>query len=310
VREHYGVAMRKGEPRMLQAVNEALDRIMDDGRYARIYRKWIGEPLPAGTVAELHKIRGEGTTMRAAKAGGSAISIRWDVLRRTWPLMVRGAGMTLWLTFLTLVIGTPLGLIVALARLSALPPLRWVAMVYVEVLRGTPMLVLIFVVYYVLPAIHVNFPPLQSAVIALSLNAAAYISEIFRAGIESIDTGQMEAARSLGMDYPAAMRWVILPQTIRRVLPPLTNEGVALLKDTSLVSLIGMTELTRVGSEQAAETGAPVTAFLAVAGVYLLMTIPLTYATRRLEIWMQPVRRPGRAAKQARLAAAASDRAG
>src|SRR5207248_3558592 len=118
---------------------------------------------------------------------------------------------------------------------------------------------------------------------ALSLNAAAYISEIFRAGIESIDSGQMEAARSLGMDYTGAMRWVILPQTLRRVLPPLTNEAVALLKDTSLISVIGLAELTRVGREQASNSGSPVTMLLAVAVFYLALTLPLTYLVRCLE---------------------------
>jgi His/Glu/Gln/Arg/opine family amino acid ABC transporter permease subunit len=292
--EHYGVVMRLGEPRLLAAVNEALDRIMADGRYARIYRKWIGEPLPAGSIDELHRIRAEGTSMGAASKTGSAFSIRWDVLGKTVPLMARGARMTLLLTLLTLVFGTPLGLIFALMRLSSVRPLRWLSIVYVEVVRGTPMLILIFVVYYVMPAVHISLPQFQSAVIALSLNAAAYISEILRAGIESIDSGQMEAARALGMDYRAAMRWVILPQTIRRVLPPMTNEGVALLKDSSLVSLIGMTELARVGSEQAAETGSPITIYLGVALFYLAMTLPLTYAVHLLERRYQPVSRPGR----------------
>ena len=160
---------------------------------------------------------------------------------------------------------------------------------YVELVRGTPLLMQIYFLYFVLPALHVSLNPLLSGVVALSLNAAAYISEIFRAGIESIDVGQMEAARALGLDYRAAMRWIILPQTMRRVLPPLTNEAVALLKDSSLVSVVGVTELMRQGKEIAANTGSATTLYLGVAALYLAMTLPLTWLVRRLEQRWQPV---------------------
>ena len=122
----------------------------------------------------------------------------------------------MWLTLLTLIFGVSFGLIVALCRLSTFAPLRILATVYVEIVRGTPLLMQIYVIYFVLPAFHISVDSFVAGVMALSFNAAAYISEIFRAGIESIDTGQMEAARSLGMDYSGAMRWIILPQTLRR----------------------------------------------------------------------------------------------
>ena len=133
---------------------------------------------------------------------------------------------------------------------------------------------------------------MPTAVVALSLNAAAYIAEIFRAGIESIDAGQSEAARALGMDYWGAMRYVILPQTLRRVLPPLTNEAIALLKDSSLVSIVALAELTRKGTELATNAGSPTTIYLAVALLYLSMTLPLTFLVRRLEAKWQPISRP------------------
>jgi His/Glu/Gln/Arg/opine family amino acid ABC transporter permease subunit len=291
VRENYGVVARKGEPELLEAVNAALDRIMADGRYARIYQRWIGEPLPPAALPELDRLRGEGSPVTGGTSG-SALSIRWGLLRSALPLLLRGALMTLAITFLTLLIGAPAGLLIALARLSGFRPLSLAATVYVEVIRGTPLLMQIFVVYFVLPAVGLSLPQLVAAVAALSLNAAAYISEIFRGGIESIDAGQMEAARSLGMDYRGAMRWVILPQTVRRVLPPLTNEAVALLKDSSLISIIGLAELTRVGREQASNSGSPVTIVLAVALLYLAMTLPLTHLVRLLEAKWQPVSRP------------------
>lgn len=291
VHENYGIPLRRGEPGLLGAVNAALDRIVTDGRYSRIYQRWIGEPLPAGYLEELEKVRPEGTAL-TERGAGSAFTIRWGLLRSALPLLLRGAVMTLEITALTLLIGIPAGLMVALARLSAFRPLSMLATTYVEVIRGTPLLVQIFFIYFGLPAIGVQLDPLVSAVTAMSLNAAAYIAEIFRAGIQSIDSGQMEAARSLGMDYARAMCWVILPQTLRRILPPLTNEAVALLKDTSLISIIGLAELTRVGREQASNSGSPVTILLAVALLYLLMTLPLTALVRTLEWKWQPVSRP------------------
>ncbi|MDQ3812672.1 MAG: ABC transporter permease subunit [Armatimonadota bacterium] len=291
VRENYGVVARRGEPELLAAVNDALGRIMADGRYARIYERWIREPLPASYLADLERVRGQGTPVTETTSG-SAFTIRWTLLRSALPLLLRGALMTLYITGLGLLIGVPAGLLVALARLSALRPLSLVATVYVEGIRGTPLLMQIFVIYFVLPSLGLSLPQSVAAVAALSLNAAAYIAEIFRAGIESIDVGQMEAARALGMDYPTAMRWVILPQTVRRVLPPLTNEAVALLKDSSLISIIGLSELMRVGREQASNSGSPVTIVLAVALLYLAMTLPLTHLVRRLEIKWQPVSQP------------------
>jgi ABC-type amino acid transport system permease subunit len=163
-------------------------------------------------------------------------------------------------------------------RLLALP-----AAVYVELIRGTPLLVQILFIYFVLPAAGVNLPARTSGILALTLNAAAYISEIIRAGIQSIDAGQMEAARSLGMSYWQAMRRIILPQTFRRVVPPLTNEGIALLKDSSLVSVIGLTELARTGQELASRYAAPLTVWPVVALLYLALTFPLARASQYLE---------------------------
>jgi His/Glu/Gln/Arg/opine family amino acid ABC transporter permease subunit len=208
------------------------------------------------------------------------------------PLLLRGALLTLYLTGLTLLFGVPAGLLIALIRLSRFPLLVLLATIYVEVIRGTPLLMQIFVIYFVLPAVGVSLPPFAAGVLALSINAAAYISEIFRAGIQSIDRGQTEAAHALGMDYVGTMAWVILPQTVQRVLPPLTNETVALLKDSSLVSIMALDELMRVGRGLASSTGSPVTILTAVALLYLAMTLPLTYVVRLLERRWQPISRP------------------
>jgi ABC-type amino acid transport system permease subunit len=162
---------------------------------------------------------------------------------------------------------------------------------YVEVMRGTPLLVQILFVYFVLPSVGINLPAYASGILALTLNASAYISEVIRAGIVSIDAGQMEAARALGMSYWQAMRRIILPQTFRRVVPPLTNEGIALLKDSSLVSVIGLTELARTGQELASRYAAPLTIWPLVALLYLALTFPLTRMAEYLEHRWRPVTR-------------------
>jgi ABC-type amino acid transport system permease subunit len=144
---------------------------------------------------------------------------------------------------------------------------------------------------FVLPFFGIHIPAFWSGVIALTLNSAAYISEIFRAGILSIEAGQMEAARALGMSYSQAMRHIILPQTFRRVVPPLTNDAIALLKDSSLVSVIGLSELARSGQELASRYAAPLTIWPVVAVLYLLLTFPLTRVAEYLERRWRPVTR-------------------
>ena len=306
VKENLGIVAWKSHPELISQVNRALDQMMVDGRYARFYQKWFQEPFTTALVAELDSVKNQGSPVAAAKVAptgpisksksvsGSAFTFRWDILRDAWPLLLAGARLTLILTALSLVFGVTGGLVLALARISPLVLLRPFAMAYVEVVRGTPLLMQIYVIYFVLPAVGVELSSMVAGVLALSCNAAAYSSEIFRAGIESIDSGQMEAARSLGMNYPKAMRWIILPQTLRRVLPPLTNEAVALLKDSSLVSVVALSELMRVGKELATNAGSPTTVYLSVAFVYLAMTLPLTWLVRRLEVRWMPNSRPRR----------------
>lgn len=308
VHENYAVVAHLGEPKLLAAVNAAITKILADGRYTKIYQRWIREPLPANYIAGLDKVQNQGTLKIDAKGttassasvssdeaegtSGSAFSIRWGLLHDTLPLLLKGALMTLLITFMGLIIGLPFGLVVALGRLSPIRLVSLVATVFIETVRGTPLLLQIFAIYFVLPSVGISLDPFVSAVVALSLNSAAYIAEIFRAGIQSIDSGQMEAARAVGMSSGQAMRWVILPQTLRRVLPPLTNEAVALLKDSSLISVIGLSELMRVGREQASNSGSPITIYLALAVLYLLMTLPLTHLVRRLEARWEPISRP------------------
>jgi His/Glu/Gln/Arg/opine family amino acid ABC transporter permease subunit len=275
--EKFGIAFAQSSDDLRRAVNSALWRIQDSGEYDRIHEKWFGEVAERTADQEASSTR--------AKVFDTSL------LRKTWQLFLKGVWLTAKLAFLSLLLGLPIGLFLSLARVQSSRLLSAPAAVYVEVIRGTPLLVQILFIYFVLPLFGVHLPAFTSGVIALTLNSAAYISEIFRAGILSIDVGQMEAARALGMTYAQAMRRVILPQTFRRVVPPLTNEGIALLKDSSLVSVIGLTELARTGQELASRYAAPLTIWPIVAICYLLLTFPLTRVAEYLERRWRPITR-------------------
>lgn len=196
----------------------------------------------------------------------------WKFLANILPTLLRAAGVTVKLTATAMSLGLVIGTIAALMRISRSKLLSSLSVAYVTVFRGTPLVVQILIIYFALPQIGARFNKFTSAAIALGINAGAYIAEIIRAGIESIDKGQMEAARSLGMSYGLAMRRIIFPQTYRRLLPPLGNEFIAMLKDTSLIAFIGGEELTRAGQHIISTTFRPWPVYLAVAGIYLLMT--------------------------------------
>jgi len=275
--EKFGIAFAQSSEDLRRATNAALWRIQDSGEYDRIHEKWFGEAA-------------ERTADQEASGARRAV-FDTSLVRKTWTLFLKGVWLTAKLAFLSLFLGLPIGLLLSLARVQSSRLLSAPAAVYVEVIRGTPLLVQILFIYFVLPLFGIHLPAFTSGVIALTINSAAYISEIFRAGILSIDAGQMEAARSLGMSYAQAMRRIILPQTFRRVVPPLTNEAIALLKDSSLVSVIGLTELARTGQELASRNAAPLTIWPMVAIFYLLLTFPLTRIAEYLERRWRPVTR-------------------
>jgi arginine/lysine/histidine/glutamine transport system substrate-binding and permease protein len=271
--EQFGVVLARTSDDLRRAINAALWRIQESGEYAKIYGKWFGQGAEQGLAAS------------SPRAFDSTI------IMRTWSLFVRGVWMTAVMAMSSLLFGLPLGLCLALARVQSNRLVTTPASIYVEVMRGTPLLVQILFVYFVLPSVGINLPAYTSGIVALTLNAAAYISEVIRAGIQSIDAGQMEGARALGMSHWQAMRRIILPQTFRRVVPPLTNEGIALLKDSSLVSVIGLTELARTGQELASRYAAPLTIWPLVALLYLALTFPLARVAEYLERRWSPITR-------------------
>ena len=212
------------------------------------------------------------------------MEINFDLMMQAMPLLLTGAAVTVQITALSVLLGIIIGLFVGIARISTYRVIHLIAAVYVDFLRGTPLLVQIFLVYFALPVVTgQRIDPFVAAIAACSINSSAYVAEIFRAGIQSIDAGQMEAGRSLGMSWLQTMRYIIVPQAARRVIPPLGNEFIALLKDSSLVSVIGFEELTRRGQLIIARTYASLEIWLCVAIIYLAMTVSIS----RLVAWLE-----------------------
>ncbi|MBM3705216.1 MAG: amino acid ABC transporter permease [Actinobacteria bacterium] len=205
-----------------------------------------------------------------------------SIIREILPYLLKGALLTIVFSASSELIGICLGLITAIIRVSRIKVLNQLAIIYVDLFRGTPLLMQIIFVYYALPYLGINLPAPVAGIVALSVNSGAYVTEIFRAGIESIEKGQIEAARSLGLSYTGTMRYVIIPQTIKRVLPPLTNEFVALIKDSSLLSVIAIAELLRTAKEMMTWKLNP-SSLTAAAIIYLIITLPLTRLVSYLE---------------------------
>jgi cystine transport system permease protein len=211
-------------------------------------------------------------------------SATWELIwRNLWPMLVATVTKTIPLTAVSFVLGLVIALVVALARLSSIGPLSAVARVYVSLIRGTPLLVQLFIVFYALPQIGLVIDPFPAAVLAFSLNVGGYAAEVIRAAILSIPKGQWEASETIGMGYTTTLQRVILPQAARVAVPPLSNTLISLVKDTSLASTILVTELLRVAQLAAA----PTFDFFALYGVaavyYWVICLILSFAQNRLE---------------------------
>ena len=212
------------------------------------------------------------------------MSFDFSLIWNSLPLLLAGAGVTIEITAIAVGLGFVFGLITSVCRLSGVKILNILAVCYVNIIRGTPLLVQIFLIYFALPMIigeRIN--PFVAAVAACSVNSGAYVAEIVRAGIQSVDKGQMEAGRSLGLSWMQTMRYIILPQAFKHVIPPLGNEFISMTKETSLVSVIGFEELTRRGQLIIAKTYGSFEIWLTVAFIYLVMTFTIAQLVSYLE---------------------------
>jgi ectoine/hydroxyectoine ABC transporter permease protein EhuD len=199
------------------------------------------------------------------------------------PYLLEGALSTIKLTLVSMALALTIGLAVALIRLSRNRPARLLTGAYVELIRGTPLLVQLFIIYYGLPQYGIRFDAFTAGVLGLSVNYGAYLAEVYRAGILSIDRGQWEAGQSIGLSRYALMRYIILPQAIRIVLPPIGNYFISMLKDSALVATISVIELMRAAQLRVAVTFRAMDIYLLVALLYFLMSYPVSLFVRYLE---------------------------
>lgn len=200
----------------------------------------------------------------------------FELIEQSLPYLIQGALITIEITLMAVGIGFFIGLFAGIARICRIKALRIIATIYADCIRGTPLLVQIFLIYFALPMlIHTQINPFVAAVTACAINSGAYVSEIFRAGIQAIDQGQFEAGHSLGLSWWQTMYYIILPQAFHNILPPLGNEFITMLKDSSLVSVIGFEELTRRGQLIVAQTYASFEIWMTVAALYLIMTLAI-----------------------------------
>jgi polar amino acid transport system substrate-binding protein len=283
---YYAAAFRKQDEALAAEFDAALEKLLHSGELKRIYKKWhLWGPeqvelfLPDVVDAEEASADGEDTS------GGT-----WSFSRYIVPLL-RGAWVTVQISVYSMLVAVALGLLLAVARLYGPWPLRTLAIAYIEFFRGIPVLLLLYFIYYGLGDLStawglpfsLKLEPMTAAVVGFGINYAAYEAEIYRAGIGAIPRGQWEAAASLGMSGVLTFRRIILPQALRTIIPPMTNDFVALFKDTSVVSIIAVVELSKEYQVLSKTSLKYVEIGLITAALYLMMSLPLTYLSRRLE---------------------------
>ncbi len=211
----------------------------------------------------------------------------WEWAPEVFPFLIKASVVTLQVTAGSLALALVLGIFVALARISSFKLLSYPALIYTDVMRGTPALVQLFIIYFGLSDLGLEFDPISAAIIGLGLNGAAYVGEIYRAGIVAIHRGQIEAALSLGMTPIRAMRYIILPQAVRIVLPPLTNYAILLVKDTAIISTIAAPEVMFEARRIVQATfmhSVSGQIYLMAALIYMAITLPMSYVAKRLEM--------------------------
>jgi polar amino acid transport system substrate-binding protein len=272
---YYAIAVRSDNEALAQGLDDALDRLLQRGELKKIYQDWglwnaDQERLSSASVADV-AFGGKGHTL-------------WTYAR--W--LLEGAGMTVFLTLSSMALAVALGMFLAVGRLYGPLPVRWLVTGYIEFFRGIPVLFLVYFLYFGLAQV-VKLDAWVVAILAFGLNYAAYEAEIYRAGISAIPAGQWEAAASLGMSGALTFRRIILPQAVRTILPPMTNDLVSLFKDTSVVSVIAVIDLSkRYQLLTKEDPGIFLQAGLATAALYLMMSVPLGYLSRYLEkLWGQ-----------------------
>ena len=267
----YVIGLRKGDDDLLVKVNSILEGLETDGELKRIDERWHLPVLPAAAAA---------SSPPADEPPPATVDLAQVIL------FLQGAGLTVIISFLAMALAVPLGLLLALSRMYGRAPVRLLSHAYVELFRGTPVLLQLYILYYgIAPVVHLS--ALAAAILGLGLNYGAYESEVHRAALQSVPPGQGEAAAALGFSRWQALRLVLLPQALRTALPAMTNDLIALLKDSSLVSVITVVELTKQMTITAVDVRSWALPGALCAGLYLLMSYPLARLAARLEARLQ-----------------------
>lgn len=298
-RGYYVVLVRKRDEPLLQAVNEAVINGLRDGRLRQIlerYGLW-NETQSRRALETDHAGRFVGDTLPEESPAGQPapqphrVERGWDVIRSRGPILLEATQVTLLLAALSMPLAIVWGLLIALGRLYGPAFLRWPLTAYVEVIRGTPLVLQLYVIYFLLPEIGISIPRFWSGVLGLAMNYSAYEAEIYRAGLQAIPRGQMEAALALGMSRWLAVRRIIVPQATRIVIPAVTNDFIALFKDTAVCSVISVIELSKSYSIHAQSTRAIVELGILTCLLYFALSYPLSLVAGALERRLSPNRR-------------------
>ena len=270
---YYAIGVRKQDRNLLLTLNFAIKQMTDDHTLEQIYRKY-------GVWDERQSSLGDYKPEAVSQKTSVSTLREWP---KYLPLLLVGAVKTVEISVLSMAVAVVVGLIVVLVRLYGLPPLQWLAKAYVEVIRGTPLLIQLFLIYYGLPEIGIRLNAFCAAILGLGLNYAASEAENYRAGIQAIPHGQTEAALALGMSRLQLLQHVVLPQALRLVIPPVTNDFIAMFKDSSIVSVITMVELTKVYGMLAMSTYDYIGLGLMTAGIYFGLSYPASLGANWLE---------------------------
>lgn len=294
----YAIALRKKDKELLAEVNRAIVALRDSGKLREIYDRWnLWTPVMAAEFNDFDPPKVEPERYNEwAESHRPALTFhkRMDRYMEVMPLFAKGALVTMEVSVVAMIIAISLGLVLAVTRVFAPAWIAFAATLYVEIVRGTPVLIQLFFIFYGLPSVGIKFSPFWAGAIGLGLNYAAYEAEIYRAGLFAIPRTQWESALALGMTRWQAMREVILPQAVRVVIPPITNDFISLLKDSSLVSIITMVDLTKVYGQVSATYYDYFGPGIIVAAIYLLLGLPFVRFAHHTEKRLAEVEKEGR----------------
>ncbi len=284
---YYGIAISKDNPELLAQINSALDVISKNGSLRKVLDRWkLWNAMMAIYLEDRTPSTAEPVMYNQyVESQSTNLSLGGKIMRYVnfLPLLGKGALMTLEITILSMLLAIVVGLMLAIVRVYFPKPFCTLATIYIEAIRGTPLLIQLFFIFYALPTIGIKLSPFLAAILGLGLNYAAYEAENYRAGLSGVHSGQMEAALSLGMRRRHALKLVILPQAFRIVIPPVTNDFISLLKDSSLVSVITMVELTKVYGQLASTYYDYIGTGIIVAAIYLLLGLPFVKLSKMAE---------------------------